>query len=118
MSNYAGKETIVTCQRYDRNAKKKVDVECPSFVSIYNAFMGGFDKSDRLLALHRTKYRSRKWYHRIVFHLFKLPAVNAWVIYRKLSGNGLLLKFLSTLRFSLIKGVTVNSTAMADDARY
>ena len=77
VSSYAGKEPLGTCKRYDRAAKKKIDVVRPFSVEVYNRFMGGVDKADMLLSLYRTRYRSRKWYHRIAFHLFSLAAVNA-----------------------------------------
>lgn len=73
-------------------------------MAIYNAFMGAVDKSDILLSLYRTRFRTRKWYLRIVFHLFSLSAVNGWNIYRQLGGNESLLKFLGKICFSLIKG--------------
>lgn len=45
--------------------------------------MGGVDHLDSLIALYRTKIRSRKWYHRIVFHMLNLTAVEAWLLYRR-----------------------------------
>lgn len=68
--------------------------------------MGGVDKADMLLSLYRTKYRSRKWYHLIGFHLFSLAAVNSWLVYQQIGGSDTFLKFLGKLCFSLIKGTT------------
>ena len=93
ISNYTGKDPIDVCLRYDKAAKETIEVDRPNSVAIYNAFMGGVDKSDMLLSLYRTKFRSRKWYLRIVFHLFSLSAINSWIIYRQLGGNDTLLKF-------------------------
>ncbi|KAK1882233.1 PiggyBac transposable element-derived protein 2 [Dissostichus eleginoides] len=45
--------------------------------------MGGVDLLDSLIALYRTKIRSRKWYHKIVFHMMDFTLVNAWLLYRR-----------------------------------
>ena len=68
--------------------------------------MGGLDKADMLLSLYRTKYRSRKWYHQIGFHLFCLAAVNSCLVYQQMGGSEILLKFLGKICFSLIKSTT------------
>lgn len=58
-------------------------VTCPAIVQTYNKSMGGVDLLDSLIALYRTKTRSRKWYHRIVFHMLDFTLVNAWLLYRR-----------------------------------
>jgi hypothetical protein len=52
-------------------------------VPVYNKFMSGVDLLDSLIALYRIKIRSRKWYHRIVFHLLDMTVVNIWLLYRR-----------------------------------
>ena len=106
LSNYIGKDPVDTCQRFDRKAKKKIDVERPAAVRVYNAFMGGVDKADMLLSLYRTKYRSRKWYHRVAFHLFSLAVCNSWIMHKSMSGNKKLVDFLSEICISLITGTS------------
>ncbi|MGH0160006.1 UNVERIFIED_CONTAM: hypothetical protein FKN15_038609 [Acipenser sinensis] len=44
--------------------------------------MGGVDLQDSLIALYQTKIRSKKWYHRIVFHMMDFTLVQAWLLYR------------------------------------
>ena len=51
VSNFAGKEPTDFCKRYERTEKKKIDVEWPNSVAVYNKFMGGVDKTDMLLSL-------------------------------------------------------------------
>lgn len=97
ISNFFGKELVGECSRFDRKAKGKVTLERPASVRVYNAYMGGVDKSDMMLALYRTKYRSRKWYQRIAFHLISQCAVNTWIIYREIGGADSYLKFLSEI---------------------
>ena len=64
--------------------------------------MGGVDKLDMMLALYPSIFRSRKWYHRIVFHIVSQCAVNAWVIYRELGGKESYLEFLSEIASVLL----------------
>jgi hypothetical protein len=66
--------------------------------------MGGVDKSDMMLSLYRTKYRSRKWYQRIALHLISQCAVNAWIIYREMDGAESYLKFLTEIFVTLLTG--------------
>ena len=94
ISNFLGKDPVGNCKRYDAKKKAVISVARPACVELYNKFMGGVDKADMFLSLYRTKYRSRKWYHRIAFHLLSLAAVNAFVTYHEIGGNGSFLDFL------------------------
>ncbi len=58
-------------------------VPCPAVVKEYNKNMGGVDLLDSLLALYRIKIRSKKWYHRLVFHLLDMIIVTTWLLYRR-----------------------------------
>ena len=89
--------------QYDWVAKK-IAVERPFSVEIYNRLMGGVDKADMLLSLYRTHCRSQKWYHRIEFHLLSLAAVNTWLLCQRMGANEPFVKFLGKICFSLIKG--------------
>jgi hypothetical protein len=43
----------------------------------YNKFTGGMDLMDLLIALYRTKVRSKKWYHSSFFHFLDMKVVNS-----------------------------------------
>ena len=106
LSNYIGKDPVDTCQRFGRKAEKKIDIDRPASVKFYNAFMGGVDKADMLLSLYRTKYRSRKWYHRVSFHLFSLAVCNSWIMHKSMGGNKRLVDFSAEICISLISGTS------------
>ena len=53
--NYVGIDPADKCKRYDRKQKKKIDVDQPAAVAIYNKFMGQVDQADMLLSLYRSK---------------------------------------------------------------
>jgi hypothetical protein len=45
--------------------------------------MGGVDTLDSLLGLYRIRVRSKKYYHRIFYHVVDLAVVNSWLLYRR-----------------------------------
>ena len=45
--------------------------------------MGGVDLLDSILGYYRINIRSRKWYHKIMFHTFDLVCVNSWLLWRR-----------------------------------
>lgn len=83
LSTFASANPTISVQRWDKKKKEAVQVTCPSVVQAYNKSMGGVDLLDSLIALYRTKVRSRKWYHKIVFHLMDFTLVNAWLLYHR-----------------------------------
>ena len=83
VSNYAGVKATKTIKRWDGKVKKHVDVPCPEAVRLYNEAMGGVDLADMLIALYRTKIKSRRWYLKVIFHCIDIAKVNAWLLYRR-----------------------------------
>ena len=83
LSPYAAIEPLTNVQRFDRKINRRVQVECPSIVTTYNQFMGGVDLLDSLLALYRIPVRSKKWYHRLIFHFLDVLLVQSWLLYRR-----------------------------------
>ena len=79
---YAAIEPITNVQRFDWKLAQLIQVECPSIVVTYNQFMGGVDLLDSLPALYRITVRSKKWYHRLLFHFLELMLVQTWLLYR------------------------------------
>ena len=92
-SNWIGIEPIDMCRRFDRTAKKYVEVARPACVKVYNALMGGVDKADMLLSLHRTRIKTKKWYLRLIFHLIDMALVNAWLLCKASGGSSTLQDF-------------------------
>ena len=83
LSPYAALEPITNSQRFDRKANRHVQIDCPSIVRTNNQFLGGIDLLDSLLALYRIPVRSKKWYHRLIFHFIDLLLVQSWLLYRR-----------------------------------
>ena len=104
ISNFIGKEPVGKCTRYICKEKAAASVKQSAAVELHNNFMDGVDKSDMMLALYQTKYRSRKWYQRIALHLISQCAVNAWIIYREMGGLKSYLNFLTEICVTLMVG--------------
>ncbi|XP_049863806.1 piggyBac transposable element-derived protein 3-like [Schistocerca gregaria] len=79
LSNEAKSEV----KRWDKKAKAKVEVDCPSTNLLYNQFMEGVDLLDSLFALSQINIRSKKYYHRLFFPFLDVVVVNAWLLYRR-----------------------------------
>jgi hypothetical protein len=72
-----GAFSTCTVKQWDPKLNKNVDVQCPSSVMHYNKFTEGMDLMDLLIALYRTKVRSKKWYHSSFFHFLDMKVVNS-----------------------------------------
>lgn len=101
ISTFTGKEPIQTAQRFDKNQKKMITLECPNIIKEYNMFMGGVDKTDSLIGRHKIKIRSKKWYIRIFYHLIDVSLVNSWLLYKRAFVERNKEKTLSLLDFRL-----------------
>ncbi|XP_064120720.1 piggyBac transposable element-derived protein 3-like [Macrobrachium nipponense] len=62
LSTDVGVEPVCEVQRYDKEAKKKVLVQCPNVINKYNS---GIDKSDMLVHLYKTPFKAKCYYMRL-----------------------------------------------------
>lgn len=69
LSTFVSANPASEVQRWDKKQKEFLCVKRPNIVGVYNKSMGGVDLLDSLIALYRIKIRSKKWYHRIFFHI-------------------------------------------------
>jgi len=83
LSTLAGKIPMHQVERYDRKNKKRVTVDCPEIVKVYNKHMGGVDLLDSIMGRNKIKIRSKKWYFRLFYHLLDMSIVNAWLLYKR-----------------------------------
>lgn len=79
-----------TKEKVTRNSKntttkayEQVDIERPTVVRAYNEGMGGTDSFDQRLAYYRPAVNTKKWPHRIIFHLLQCSIINAHIIYKE-----------------------------------
>ncbi|GBP36150.1 Chimeric ERCC6-PGBD3 protein [Eumeta japonica] len=81
-STYVGSKPSSEVRRFKKR-KAYQNVSCPKAVTVYNRHMGGVDLLDALLGYYRIQIRSKKFYHRIFFHMIDMMTVNAWLLYRR-----------------------------------
>ncbi|KAE9542435.1 hypothetical protein AGLY_003296 [Aphis glycines] len=109
LSTFTAIDPVVKVSRFDRKQKKRIEVDCPNIIQVYNRLMGGVDLLDGLLGRHKIKMRSRKWYMRVFHHLLDVTVVNSWLLHKRIQkqkGNNsvlLLVKFREQLALSLCK---------------
>lgn len=121
-SSYICHSPVVQVKRYDKEEKKKVDVDCPQIIKQYNTHMGGVDLADMLIALYKTPYKSKRWYLGIFSQLIDIGVNNAWLLYRRDTqalGNTKhenLKTFRLHLALSLIKANSVTKVRKSDFA--
>ena len=82
----------------------KVTLSGPVIIEEYNEHMGGVDKANMLLSLYKTKNRTKKWYHRIFFHLLNVAIMNSWILHRSTGGEGVILDFVLDVERCLMTG--------------
>ena len=105
LSTYLEAAPLLKVNRWSKSSQTRVDVQCPNVVGEYNKHMGGVDLADMLLALYRIDRRSKKYYNRIIFYLFGVCTVNAWIMYKlnHPTNKCALLEFTLNLSFSLMR---------------
>jgi Transposase IS4 len=83
LSTFAGSPPTSEATCWNRKTSAYEKISCPNIVSVYNKHMGGVDLIDLLIGLYRNKIRSKKWYHRLFFHMVDMTVINAWLLYRR-----------------------------------
>lgn len=109
LSTFASVDPVVKVSQFDRKQKKRINVDCPNVVKVYNKHMGGVDLLYGLLGRHKIKMQSRKWYMRVFHHLIDVTVVNSWLLHKRIEkqkqSNSVLplAKFREELALSLCK---------------
>ena len=83
ISTFAKSRPLTTVSPFDYKQRKKIDVECPNIIKLYNKSMGGVDLADCLIELYRINIRSKKYYFRLIFHMIDMVIVNSWLLYKR-----------------------------------
>ncbi|XP_066941185.1 piggyBac transposable element-derived protein 3-like [Macrobrachium rosenbergii] len=83
LSTDVGVEPVCEVERYDKEVKNKVPVQCPNVINKYNSRMGGTDKSDMLVHLYKTRFKAKRYYMRLFAYIQDLIICNAWILYKR-----------------------------------
>lgn len=81
-SSGAGVYPTSLTNRYSRSLKKKIQIQQPNMIKVYNQYMGGVDRADENVDKYRASIRGKKWYSSPLLFCFELMMQNSWQLYR------------------------------------
>ncbi|XP_037116736.1 piggyBac transposable element-derived protein 3-like [Syngnathus acus] len=81
-STLAAEHPLQKVSRWSRQEKKKVAVDHPFVVQLYNRSMGGTDRADQSIGLYRINMRRKKWWWPIFTWMLDAAVFSAWVLHR------------------------------------
>ncbi|CAF1417752.1 unnamed protein product [Rotaria sordida] len=86
-SNSVGVEPITQLSRWSKEENKKIPIDTPQIIQIYNKNRGGVDKMNMLCSLHPIPFKSKKWYMPIAWRLIDMMVINSWIIWKYMSNT-------------------------------
>lgn len=97
-STCEGVTPLGSAQRWSSSEKKKVSIQQPACVQMYNRYMGGVDRLDQNIGCYRISINKKKWYWQLLMWPLNASMNNAFQLYR-LSPAGLQKNHLDFLSF-------------------
>jgi hypothetical protein len=82
LSNFHSPKDTMQVNRKEKDGQFTV-VPCPLALNDYNKCMNYVDKFE-MKAVYSINRKSKKWWHRIFFHLLDVAVVNSFITYREL----------------------------------
>lgn len=73
--------------RYSVAERKKININQPNMINVYNKNMKGVDRSDENIGLYRIAIRGKKWYVPLIFHAIDTAVQNAWQLHKIQGGK-------------------------------
>ena len=128
-SNEHGVFPLARTEIFSTIHKKKISIEMPHLIKMYNSHMGGVDRMDQNVSLYRIHVRGKKWYIPILWYFINLAVNNAWIFARDGCYKGDLLEFHSSIAEELVKtsrapslsnryNMLVSSNSKSSEKRY
>lgn len=87
-----------------RNSNEPERLPCPPVVKIYTEYMGGVDRSDRMVRTYSVSRKSKKWWYRLFYYLLDTALANSFILYKSSPNHDELseLDYLKNLAIQLI----------------
>lgn len=102
LSNFHNVDDVTIVSRKNKDGSE-TNITCPVLVKDYNAHMGFVDKADMLKTCYEIDRKSKKWWHRIMWHFLDVTVVNANIIFKEMNPeDGMTLK---KFRLAVIAGL-------------
>ena len=63
--------------------RRRINVECPKVISMYNSYMGRVNRLDQHIHAQRISFRGKKWWFLLFAFGIDASCQNAWNLYKK-----------------------------------
>lgn len=87
LSSAVGVTPKIEVKRYSSNEKKKIDIEFPRGIKLYNRTMGGVDLYDQHCNDLNIKIKSKKWTFLFLLRLIETALSNSTVLYNSCTAD-------------------------------
>ena len=61
---------------------KAQEIPCPHSLKLSTQYMGGVDRSDRMVRTYSTSRRSKKWWVRLFYYCLDTTLANSYILYQ------------------------------------
>ena len=87
-----------------RRSQNSTSLPCPPAVKMYCKYIGGVDRSDRMVRTYSVSRASKKWWFRLFYYFLETCIANSYVLYHNSPNHPSLteLEFIKALSLSLI----------------
>jgi hypothetical protein len=89
-----------------RRRKKEgvLSLNCPPAAKLYTKYMGGVDRSDRMVRTYSVSRQSRKWWFRLFYYFLDMAVANSFILYNNSANRDKLneLDYVKQLSLALI----------------
>ena len=69
--------------RYCRRQEKKISLDQPQLIKVYNKNMGGVDRCDQNISTYRISMKSKKWWWALFAWIPDMVMQNCWLLYQQ-----------------------------------
>ncbi|CAK1591406.1 unnamed protein product [Parnassius mnemosyne] len=81
-STCEGVSPVGSAQRWSSAERKKISIQQPFCVQMYNQYMGGVDRLDQNIGCYRISINKKKWYWQLLMWPLNASMNNAFQLYR------------------------------------
>lgn len=90
----------------ERRRKKEgtLSLNCPPVLKLYTKYMGGVDRSDRMVRTYSVSRQSKKWWFRLFYYFLDMSVANSFILYQNSPNHDELseLNYIEKLSLALI----------------
>jgi hypothetical protein len=87
-----------------RRTEDSNELPCPPVVKLYSKYMGGVDRSDRMVRTYSVSRASKKWWFRLFYYMLDTAIANSYILYNSSPNHPKIteLDFVKELSLALI----------------